>query len=128
MPMKPLKPCRHPGCPNLTDERYCLQHSPLYQRASAHKRGYTSKWQRRSKQFLKKHPLCVSCKQNGKLSLTGAIRTCLKMCNFGIFRIVVLDRHQYLASFAPKSTQNHIIFRSAILSELIFVRTRKKRS
>ena len=68
VPMKPLKPCLNPGCPNLTDERYCLQHSPLYQRASAHKRGYTSKWQRRSKQFLKKHPLCVKCKQNGKLT------------------------------------------------------------
>ena len=68
MPMKPLKPCRHPGCPNLTESSYCTVHSSDNQRASAHKRGYTSKWQRKSKLFLKAHPLCVECKRNHKLT------------------------------------------------------------
>ena len=68
MPMKPKKPCRHPGCPNLTDDKYCSQHSPLYQRESATKRGYTSKWQRRSKLFLKANPLCIECKRHGRLT------------------------------------------------------------
>ena len=27
MPKKPMKPCRHPGCPNLTAGRYCEEHA-----------------------------------------------------------------------------------------------------
>ncbi len=68
MPMKPQKPCRHPGCPNLTDDSYCTQHAPLYQRESANSRGYTSKWRKLSKLYLNKHPLCVECKRKGKLT------------------------------------------------------------
>ncbi len=26
MPIKPKKPCAKPGCPNLTDGRYCEEH------------------------------------------------------------------------------------------------------
>ena len=26
MPSKPKKPCAYPGCPNLTDGRYCPEH------------------------------------------------------------------------------------------------------
>lgn len=26
MPYRPKKPCRHPGCANLTDGRYCEEH------------------------------------------------------------------------------------------------------
>lgn len=28
MAQKPLKPCRHPGCPELTRETYCPKHTP----------------------------------------------------------------------------------------------------
>ena len=68
MPMKPLNPCRHPGCPNLAEERYCTVHAPDHKRATAHERGYTSKWQRRSKLYLKTNPLCVECKRRGRLT------------------------------------------------------------
>ena len=68
MPTRPKKPCRHPGCPNLTDERYCSEHSVDNKRASAHERGYTSKWRRLSKLYLKAHPLCVECKRHGRLT------------------------------------------------------------
>ncbi len=68
MPMQPPKPCRHPGCPNLTHEMYCEIHSHEYKRATAHERGYTSKWRRLSKLYLKAHPLCEECKRNGKLT------------------------------------------------------------
>lgn len=62
MPRKAKRPCRHPGCPNLTDERYCEEHKALHpDRPSASKRGYGSKWQRVSKAYLGKHPLCVKC-------------------------------------------------------------------
>ena len=60
-----MKPCRHPRCPNLTNNTYCDKHAELYTRPSAHDRGYNSKWRRRSKLFLKSHPLCEEClKQN----------------------------------------------------------------
>lgn len=67
MPRKPKHPCAHPRCPNLTDNRYCEQHKPLHpDRPSAAKRGYGSKWQRVSKAYLRKHPLCVKCQAEGR--------------------------------------------------------------
>lgn len=65
MPRKALKPCKHPGCPNLTDELYCGIHKQP-DRPSASKRGYGSKWRRLSKQYLRKHPMCVSCMAEGR--------------------------------------------------------------
>ncbi len=48
MPMKPKKPCRHPGCPKLTDGLYCEEHEALHRgdRASSSKRGYNRQWQK----------------------------------------------------------------------------------
>ncbi|WP_295075669.1 hypothetical protein [Ruminococcus sp.] len=47
MPRKALKPCKHSGCPRLTEGVYCDEHKPLHpDRPSATKRGYSSKWQR----------------------------------------------------------------------------------
>ena len=68
MPIQPKKPCRHPGCPNLTYDKYCEVHARVDRRASAHERGYTSKWRRLSKLYLKAHPLCEECKRQGKLT------------------------------------------------------------
>ena len=66
MPRKPLKPCKHPSCPSLTEELYCEEHKGLHpSRPSASKRGYGSKWQRLSKQFLRKQPLCIRCQSEG---------------------------------------------------------------
>jgi hypothetical protein len=31
MPMKPKRPCRYPGCPNLTDGLYCEEHAKVMQ-------------------------------------------------------------------------------------------------
>ena len=70
MPYLPRTPCRHPGCARLVDNKskYCEEHLPLHPEytRSAGKRGYTSKWQRKRKLFLKNHPLCVMCKSKGK--------------------------------------------------------------
>ena len=65
MPRKARKPCKYPGCPNLTDSKYCEIHKRS-DRPSASKRGYGSKWQRVSKAYLRKHPLCVKCLAQGK--------------------------------------------------------------
>ena len=67
MPWKSKKPCRHPGCPNLTEGKYCDEHKPLHpDRPSAESRGYNSKWRKLSQHYLRKHPLCVRCLANGR--------------------------------------------------------------
>ena len=79
MPRKAMKPCKHPGCPRLTEGAYCDEHKPLHpERPSAAKRGYGSKWQRVSKAYLRKHPLCVKCLADGEL-LSGR-RALKKTC------------------------------------------------
>lgn len=69
MPKKPLKPCKHPGCPKLTLAFYCEDHKKLHvnDRANATKRGYDSKWRAARVRFLKVNPLCVRCKAEGRL-------------------------------------------------------------
>lgn len=68
MPRKPKKPCKHPGCPNLTEGFYCEEHESLHRgdRAGASNRGYNRKWQRSRERFLRKNPLCVECQKEGK--------------------------------------------------------------
>ena len=68
MPIKPKKPCRHPGCPKLTDGLYCEEHEALHRgdRASSSKRGYNRRWQKARARYLKAHPLCVQCMKEGK--------------------------------------------------------------
>lgn len=67
MPRKSKRPCSHPGCLNLTEDKYCEEHKSLHpDRPSAAKRGYGSKWQRVSKAYLRKHPMCVRCMAKGR--------------------------------------------------------------
>jgi len=60
VPMKPKKPCKHPNCPELTHDRYCSQHSNIYERerGSSSQRGYDRKWQAIRKRYLIMFPLC----------------------------------------------------------------------
>ena len=44
MPRRQSAPCRHPGCPNLSDGLYCEAHRGLYARENAHRRGYGREW------------------------------------------------------------------------------------
>lgn len=69
MPMKPKKPCKQPGCPNLTSGNYCGEHEGLHRcdRVTADKRGYDSRWRKARKRFLAAHPLCVQCKSRNKI-------------------------------------------------------------
>lgn len=70
MPRKPKKPCKHPGCPGLTDNNYCEEHKAVHRgdRASAASRGYDAKWRRARSRYLKAHPLCVKCRAEGRLT------------------------------------------------------------
>ena len=70
MPIKSKKPCKHPGCPRLTNDRYCDQHAKphINDRESAFERGYNSRWQKASKRFLARQPFCTECEKIGQLT------------------------------------------------------------
>jgi 5-methylcytosine-specific restriction protein A len=71
---KPLRPCAHIGCPNLTRERYCEEHKTQghkrydNKRGTAAQRGYDRRWRKARIAFLRRNPLCVQCKQEGRLT------------------------------------------------------------
>ncbi len=70
MPRKPLKPCRHPGCPALTRDGWCDKHKPKHQRReSAEYHGWYSLpiWtgDLRPAQ-LAREPFCGECAKEGK--------------------------------------------------------------
>ena len=53
MPRKPKRPCSYPGCPRLTDGRFCEKHRKSenqryekYDRDPAAKRKYGRAWKR----------------------------------------------------------------------------------
>ena len=70
MALKPLRPCRHPGCPVLTREGYCPQHKPSKapRRFSAQWHGWYSLpiWtdDLRPAQLLRE-PWCRECARRG---------------------------------------------------------------
>jgi 5-methylcytosine-specific restriction enzyme A len=62
MPDKP-RTYRPPGPPP----------APPPPRGTAHQRGYTSRWQRASKAFLRERPFCFYCELAGVLRLADAV-------------------------------------------------------
>lgn len=72
MPRKPKKPCAHPGCPNLTEGRYCEEHAKeaakhyeRYQRNPATRKRYGRVWSRIRASYAKEHPFCELCFEKG---------------------------------------------------------------
>ena len=74
MPKKPKKPCNHPGCPELTEGRYCEKHQKEidkeYNKSNRpYKKLYNSNhWQRLRKHVLAKQPLCVICLKEKRIT------------------------------------------------------------
>ena len=75
MPYRSKKPCSYPGCPELVDagNTYCRKHLKKYfegdrqKRGTASSRGYSSRWRRVSRLYLKKNPLCAECLKEGRV-------------------------------------------------------------
>lgn len=72
MPRKPKRPCSYPGCPELTDGRYCEKHQKQenaryekYDRDPAVRRRYGRAWKRIRDSYVKTHPFCEQCYKNG---------------------------------------------------------------
>jgi len=69
VPWKVKKPCAYPGCPKLTNERYCEKHKQvvdkqynLYERDKDAQAFYESiAWRRLRRVKLQKNPLCEVC-------------------------------------------------------------------
>ena len=73
MPRKPKQPCAYPGCPNLSDGRYCEQHRKLveknyeqYSRDPEVHKKYGRAWKRIRDSYVHKHPLCEQCLKEGR--------------------------------------------------------------
>ena len=75
MPYRSKKPCSSPGCGELVDvgNTYCRKHRKKYfekdrqKRGTASSRGYSSRWRRVSRLYLKKNPLCAQCLTEGRV-------------------------------------------------------------
>lgn len=75
MPRKPKRPCSYPGCPELTDGRFCEEHAKQetkryekYDRDTAVKKRYGRAWKRIRDRYINARSLCEQCKKNGKLT------------------------------------------------------------
>lgn len=70
MPWKPQHICSYNGCQELTHDRYCGKHKKEMTKRQNDRSSkiYTYKWRKSSKEFLKKHPLCVYCMRDGRLT------------------------------------------------------------
>lgn len=73
MPRKPQRPCRFPGCPNLTDGVYCEEHArqmeqhyEKFQRGYSPGKRYGRAWKRIRDRYVHKHPLCELCLKEGR--------------------------------------------------------------
>ena len=73
MPYKPKRPCSYPGCPNLTDGRFCEKHAKeeakryeRYQRDPVTRKRYGRAWRKIRAAYLTAHPLCERCERQGK--------------------------------------------------------------
>lgn len=73
MPRKPKRPCSYPGCPNLTEGRFCEEHRlqeqknyNRYRRDPETARRYGNHWQRIRNAYARRHPLCEDCLAEGR--------------------------------------------------------------
>ena len=81
MPRKPMKPCRYPGCPNLTEGTYCTEHKRLMDArydARCRDRGaadfyHSREWKHLRQNYLIEHPFCVECWGKGKLTKADVV-------------------------------------------------------
>lgn len=80
MPRKPKHPCGYPGCPKLTDERYCEEHAVVmnkqyerYARNPETKKRYGRAWKRIRDRYALQHPFCEICYEKGVLVMTEEV-------------------------------------------------------
>ena len=90
MPKKPKRPCSSPGCPELTDGRFCPEHAKReasryekYQRDPETRKRYGRAWKRIRDRYIAVHPLCEECKRQGKLTPATEVHHILPLARGG---------------------------------------------
>ncbi|WP_172119290.1 HNH endonuclease [Actinomyces faecalis] len=90
MPVKPKTPCRAPGCPVLTHERFCPEHQRAederyrkYQRDPAINRRYDETWRRLRRRYLSVHPECEECLATGRVTPAAEVHHILPLSKGG---------------------------------------------
>ena len=90
MPRLPKRPCSFPGCPKLTDGRYCDTHAKhearryeRYDRDPETRRRYGSTWRKIRARFVAEHPLCEECLKQKKLTPTEEVHHILPLSHGG---------------------------------------------
>lgn len=79
MPVSASKPCGHPGCGALVNgTRYCPKHQQDnhqydQRRGSSAQRGYGYRWQKASKAFLARNPLCRYCLREERITASTIV-------------------------------------------------------
>ena len=75
LPYKPKRPCRFPGCPALTDKRFCEIHTKQdsreyerHHRDPATYKRYGKEWRKIRNRYIAANPLCELCKQEGRFT------------------------------------------------------------
>jgi len=90
VPTKPKRPCSYPGCPRLTDGRFCEKHAKLesrryekYDRDPATRKRYGRAWKRVRERYIAAHPLCEKCRERGKLTPAQEVHHLLPLSRGG---------------------------------------------
>ena len=90
MPYKPKKPCAYPGCPELTDGRYCAKHQKLinkqyekYDRNPADRKRYQGEWRKIRDRYIHDHPLCEKCLEEGRFTRAEHVHHILPLSQGG---------------------------------------------
>ena len=90
MPRLPKRPCSFPGCPKLTDGRYCDAHAKhearryeRYDRDPETRRRYGSTWRKIRARFVAEHPLCEECLKQKRLTPTEEVHHILPLSQGG---------------------------------------------
>ncbi len=90
MPKKPKRPCSHPGCPKLTDGRFCEEHAKQearryekYDRDPAVRRRYGRAWTRIRNRYAAAHPFCEECYKRGVLTPMDEVHHILPLSRGG---------------------------------------------
>lgn len=90
MPRKPKRPCSYPGCPQLTDGRFCEEHKKLeakryemYDRDPETRKRYGRTWKRIRYQYITTHPFCEECEKNGKVVAATEVHHILPLAQGG---------------------------------------------
>lgn len=79
MPKKPKRPCSSPGCPELTNGRFCSKHQKEVNkkynkdRNPLNKKHYDSRWEKIRERYVSLHPLCMQCLKEDKLVPTEEV-------------------------------------------------------